>query len=168
MKLTPSQILLALEDDLNSWQAPTKFLISIASEPFEVLELLAQTSQQIRLILLWAGDEAIYDGNQALGIVNTRIEVTISHATGLSIKPGENLHRPSINGRPSLVGLLSSVRSRIRSLHYPADETTSEFLEYKGTDPVITPEGFRLDAYMLRFEIQAALSEEEPREAIIQ
>lgn len=163
---TPAVLLLALQTDIEQWATEHTALVSIASDPFEVYEILAEGPARVRVILHWVGDKDDSGEKFDLGIVRNAIEVIISHNRGLQIRPGDSLLRGT-DTRPSLVALLSSLRSRVRSLILPEDDATTRSFEYRGTDPVVTPEGLRLDAYRLHFEIWGSLPDEPARDAVL-
>jgi len=172
--LDPNHILLAIERDLlheddqhTGWATANKAIVSIAGDPFEVYEILAEGPRGFRVILLWEGDDDQPQGGTSYGITENRIEVTLSGNRGLSLKPGDNLHRDSPDGRPALVTLLASLRREIRSIRFADDGSSSAALEYRGSAPVVTPEGVRLDAYTLRFAITTDIGAVEDRAAQI-
>jgi len=163
---SPAELLLALEADITLWASSQTAMVSIASDPFEVYEILAEGPARVRVILHWAGDVDDSGEKFDLGIVKNRIEVILSHNRGLQVRPGDNLLRGS-GTRPALVALLASLRSQIRSLVAPADGASTRIFEYRGCEPVVTPEGMRLDAYRMHFEIWSSLPDEAPRVAVL-
>jgi hypothetical protein len=158
---------MAIESDLQGWVPPSgaKVALSIASDPFEVLEILADSPAGVRVILLWKGDDDLSQGTP-IGIVDNHLEITISHNRGLKVRSGQSLYQSSAT-RPSLIALLDSLRARLRSLGFMEDDGSISPMEYKGCDPVVTPEGLRLDAYTLRFQVTGALTVVPDRVAVL-
>jgi hypothetical protein len=159
MNLTPSDIILTLRDYLTPYVVTEqRGLVSVANNPFEVIELLSESFGKFRTILTWAGDEDS-TGYAIAGIVHTFIEVVVSSNRGMRIWKGENLHTdygPEGNRQVALVTRVDEVRKRLRAYQFPA-EVSDEQLMYLGCRPEVTPEGWPLDAYRLRFRLTTAL-----------
>jgi hypothetical protein len=151
---TPNALLLRVHDDLKPWVASEKGHLSIARDPFDVIELLGANPPGFNILLLWEGDEDFLDQPLA-GIVRHNISVVVSSNRGLRMWKGENLHRPG-PGQPALLDRVDQVRQRIRALRLE-DEVTDQIFLYKGCEPESTPDGLPLDAYRLRFQIHAAI-----------
>jgi hypothetical protein len=161
---TPAQLLALYQADLNTWAMIKKAKLSIAKDPWHVLELLAESPAGLRLILHWAGDDSLGDQNEAIGSAN-HLEVIVSYNLGLTAKPDAALTQDQPN-RPALLKLVSDIRERVLSLFIPDAETAvSLSARYSGCETVTTPEGLPLAAYKLKFEFDAAFPDYDMREA---
>lgn len=123
--LSPAQLLKYLYDDLTPWVAARKGYLSIAGDPGEVLEYLADGPQSFRVVLAWQGDQD-QAGTEYAGITENTFEVWLIKSKGLPVTPGIAL----IKGDPAFLDLLSDLRARVRSLQFP-EEATSQQLFYK-------------------------------------
>ena len=157
LPLDISDILCRLKDGIEAWAKANNAIVSIALDPFNVLEILAEGPEGGRVILHWAGDQNPSELLQ-MAIARNEIEVVLSYNLGLSLRPDLALIE-STPTRPSLLKQLSDLRGILLSLAYPDGETLV-YLVYKGTASFITPEGFPLAAYRLRFELDSAINTE--------
>ena len=161
---TPAEILALYQADLQIWARANKALVSIAKDPYHVLELLYETPAGLRLILHWAGDDALGEQEEAIGS-NNKLEVIVSYNLGLMAKTDAALVQAQPN-RPALLTLVSDVRLRVLSLSVPDDETGVDLAaRHAGCETVTTPEGVPLAAYKLKFEFDAAFPDYDMREA---
>lgn len=159
---TPADILKLLKPDLESW-ANTNAVrgkISIAKDPWNVLEILAESPCGIRVILHWAGDRQLGDRDE-LPLVTSNIEVVLAYAMGLNKDANSELMTPQFNGRPSVLDLVSELRERILTFDFDRDgeDESEETARYVGTEPVTLPDGTPTHAYRLKFELDHALPE---------
>lgn len=156
--LRPDQILRYAKTAVNSVVARNKGKTLIAKDPWNVLELLAESPSGFRCILHWAGDKLLGD-QEDLPLVTTRLEVILSCNLGLTADAQTALVEESnITARPSLLNIVSTIRERILQKLWPASYT-EEQIRYVGTEPVGTPEGVPLAAYRLAFELDHAAPE---------
>ena len=156
----PSDLLKTLYNDLAPWVAARKGYLSLAGDPGEVLEALADGPQSFRVILAWSGDDD-QTGQAQAGIVDNTFEVWLIKAKGMKLKAGLHL----IKGNPPFLSLLSDLRARVRSLVFP-DGVTSGFLLYKGAkqfEPQLALE-LPTTGYRMTFELTCAIPEMEARE----
>jgi len=141
---------------LETWTRNNRALLSIAKDPWNALEMLAEAPAGLRVILNWSGDAAAgnLDGGE-FGSVNN-VEVIVSYNLGLTAKPDAALLSAQPN-RPALLRCVSEIRECILSLGVE-DEASDELVSpgYVGCEPVITPEGIPLAAFRLRFTFVAA------------
>ena len=150
----PNDIVLTLKGELEAYVAAQKGQLSVANDPFEVIELLGESPTGFRVIILWEGDEDA-TGQPLAGIVNNTIAVIVSHNRGLRMWKGENLHK-DYGDQPALLTRLADLRAQIRAYEWPEDLTDSHLL-YLGTQPETTPEGLPLDAYRMRFRLTTVI-----------
>ena len=166
--LTPADILRAIQADLVEWASTTNGHISIAKDPWNVLEILAESPTGLRVILHWAGDKQLGDVDD-LPLATASVEVILGYAMGLGKDPGSDLVTAQFNARPAVLDLVSDLRGRLLSLDMDSDpqnnDEAAETLRYIGTDPVTLPDGTPTHAYRLKFELDHALPEYSVRES---
>ena len=135
--------------------------LSIARDPYEVIELLGQAPGSFRVILNWTGEHLAPDTNRDTGVVVHEFQVTVSHNRGLSIISGASAFIPDRPGEDkTLVALTVIVRDKLRGLRFPGG-VTDEVLTYVGTEPVAvdkTP----LDAFTQTWTLMAILPPQNP------
>ena len=147
--LRPDQIVAALVNGLSPWAKKQKARVSVARDPFEVIELLGADTPGLRLVVHWAGDDPL--GEQMAHV----LEIVLGLNLGLTATPDKALVSGSA-GRPALYQLISDLRVAVLAVEFPSLATES-YLEYAGTKPLVTPEGVPLAAYTLRFTLDAAI-----------
>jgi hypothetical protein len=152
--LEPDTLLTLLEDDLTPWVKELKGLLSVAADPWNFLELLAESPVGWRGVLHWDGDENRMDHPDSGCYVRNRFSFGVTCQQGLTAKPLQSLHKARPGGAPALLRLVALARLRIRSFAFPAD-VSERFVRYAGTEPVILPDGVPLAGYRLRFELTA-------------
>lgn len=153
--MTPAEIVKTVRDAINSPVTANHGVVSVAGNPFEVIELLEQNPGGFRVILLWERDEDASAQQPCVGIVNTTIAVVVSQNRGLRAWKGDNLYN-AYGSLPALTDLVDLVRTAIRATIMPEGQTSSWWL-YLGCEPETTPQGLPLDAYRLRFRITNAI-----------
>jgi hypothetical protein len=155
--LYPHQIVNHLKAKLDAWARGHRGQVSIAKDAWNVLELLAECPAGFRVIVHWAGDKNIgnQDGIENLPMVTALIQVTLSNNLGLTAKPEQALAENVPGRQMPLLKLIGLARERIFKITWP--ESIAESIRYVGCDPVGTPEGVPLAAYVLTFELDHAL-----------
>jgi hypothetical protein len=154
--VSPADILKPLHTALTPWVAEKKGVLSIAKDPYHVLELLAESPVGHRVILAFAGDTGMGDQPQ-IPLAKATIEVVLSYNLGLTAKPDEALITAR-GDRPSLLALVHDVRMRVLGIRFP-DEITDVHIAYGGCEPVVTPDGVPLAAYRMQFSLGYALGD---------
>jgi hypothetical protein len=153
--LTITQILAALYTALQSWGSPLGAAVTLARDPFHVLEILASSPAGFRVVLHWAGDQNISD-HDALPLSENTLEAILSYNLGLTARPDLAL----IEGpqdHPSVLDQVDALRSFILGVQYPTGQTGT-YAVYAGTKPFVTPDGIPLAAYVLTFKLKAAVN----------
>ena len=153
--LRVDEILTKLYDACSTWGATQKATVSIARDPFHVLELLAENPAGFRIIVHWAGDENPSD-QMEFPLADNKLEIIFSYNLGLSAKPDLALIQGQQN-RPSLYKLLDGLRAMVLAIAFPV-EATAIYCQYTGTEPFITPDGIPLAAYRLKFHLLSAVT----------
>lgn len=144
---------------LQTWSAPLKADVSIARDPFHVLEILAAGPSGFRVVLHASEDDNISDIDQ-LSLADNLIEVILSYNLGLTARPDLALISGQQN-RPPLLDHITALRSFILSLRFPTEQTGS-YAVYRGRRPYVTPDGIPLAAYTLTFKLQSAVTVDQP------
>lgn len=152
-QMDPADIYTAIAEDLEAFVAQSGGRFSKATDPFHVIELLAEAPGRFRVILHDDGDEPAGESKRS-SVVQCRFKITVSHNRGLPAVLGNKIASATGN-EPSLLARVAEVRERLRGLTLP-DGATSRRLEYGGRVPV-TYQGAALDAYEMTFTIYAAL-----------
>lgn len=166
--MNAADILRNLHDDLANWQPDgvARPHLSVAVDPFDILERLFDGPRRWRIVLHWAGEAPTNPETPEAGIVDHTIEVYVARHHGLSIDKGRSqtiATRP--DGEPTLMALRTLVDSRLRSYTFDtSDESIAPHLEYQGTDSIAAPDGVLLAAYRARYRITATTERIEYRE----
>ena len=155
---TATTLLKFLADNLDVWATARRGSVSIAQDPYHVLELLNQKPNGFRVIVHWKGDDA--EAAPWSGITSNNIEIIVTYNRGLFIKPGGELITPR-GGQPPLYEILGDLRAHVRNLQIPiAADMQNPWLQYRGTDVQNAPDGVPLDAYVTKWSIAARLESE--------
>lgn len=154
----------ALQADFATWVAGVKGKLSIARDPWNVLEILCEGPQGLQVILHWNGDEPAGDLSQD-PLSNNALEVIVGYNLGLNAQQDDALIVNRTN-RPSLLKFVTDARARLLTYKF-AEDVTEQFLEYAGTEPVTLPDGMPLAAYRIRARLTARVdTDEEYRSAV--
>lgn len=155
--LTITQILDLLYKALLTWaqQSGNGAVVTLARDPFQVLEILAATPESFRMVLHWAGDDNISDID-GLPLADNTIEVIYSYNLGLTARPDLALIKGPQN-RPAVFDQIDSLRAFILGVEYP-NVQTGIYAVYQGAKPFVTPEGIPLAAYILTFKLKSAIN----------
>jgi hypothetical protein len=151
--LTIDQVVSQLKGAIDQYAAGISGRTTIALDNFNVFELLKANAQGYLVILHWAGDENISDTPELTVLLRHHLEVVISFALGLTNTPGAALIQ-QVGARPPLFQLVDNLRGLILGLSFAAEVTAGQ-LEYRGTQPVVSPEGLPMAAYQLNFGLRA-------------
>lgn len=152
---TPDTLLLELHAALVPWLAARKGVVSIAADPYNFLELLADGPSGCRVVLHWGGETNPADDARTGCFPANRIEVGITGNLGLEARPEMALIAGNAV-RPAFLETVAAVREVVRS-HLFREDISTKFPLYKGCEPVVLPEGMPLRAYRLNFEITLGL-----------
>jgi len=152
------EILEALRADLEPWVKTKRGQLSIALDPWNVLELLVNGPQGFQVILHWGGDDATGD-QPAEPLADNTLEVIVGYNLGLNARPDLALVK-NLPERPSLLKLVNDVRARVLSYVFPPD-VTMQTPEYAGCKPVTLPEGIPLAAYKFQVKLTALVERDE-------
>ena len=160
--MTLDAMMTALYDDLLPWVEGKKGRLSVAKDPWNVLEILVNGPQGFQVILHWGGDS---DVGELPGepMAENIIEVIVGYSLGLQAKPDVALIKNQAT-RSSLLKHVNDVRARVLAYVFPAEET-GESLQYAGCEPLVTPDGIPLAAYKFRAKLTARVEQEASRTA---
>jgi hypothetical protein len=134
-----------------------KATVSIAKDPWNVLEILADSPRGLRFIVHWGGEEALGD-EPAAPLSTQRIEVIVAFSLGLKAGVDAALV-DSQDERPSLLAIVSRVRGHVLAMSFGQEDASEGLLRYGGAEPFETPEGVPLAAYRLKFELDTSMPE---------
>lgn len=163
MSYTPDRLTRLVRDALKGLSAEgAKPTVSIAKDPWNVIEILTDAPRGVRLVIHWAGEEALGD-EPAAPLATQRIEVIVGFALGLRAGVDSALVE-NLENRPSLLRLVSLVRARVLGMTFTEPDASEGLFRYRGCEPVETPEGVPLAAYRLRFELDTNMPDIEPVE----
>lgn len=158
MSYTPDRLTRLVRDALKGLNAegaqPT---ISVAKDPWNVIEILTDAPRGVRLVVHWAGEEALGD-EPAAPLVTQRIEVIVGYALGLRAGVDAALVE-NLENRPALLRLVALVRERVLAMTFTDAYASEGIFRYRGCDPVETPDGVPLAAYRLRFEMDTSMTD---------
>jgi hypothetical protein len=159
--LYPHQIVKHLKAGLDGWARGYRGQVHIAKDAWIELELLAESPVGFRVIVHWAGDKNAgnQDGIENLPLVTALLQITLSNNLGLTAKPEQALAENVPGRQMPILKLLGLARERILKISWP--ESVAESIRYVGCDPVGTPDGVPLAAYVLTFELDHALPDYE-------
>jgi len=168
--MSPDLIIEKARAALASWAPAKGARISLARDPFDVLELLTVGPREALIVLAWGGDEpydlglgetdAGSDDDNVSPVATQIIEVTVGQGLGLDAIKDWGLIAGK-GSRPSVLKRVANVRGFMLSLLFPDDETTMRRFSYRGCDPWSTPDGIPLAAFKLRFGLVAVVDQGE-------
>ncbi|WP_043588981.1 hypothetical protein [Geminisphaera colitermitum] len=154
---TPDALLAELHADLEPWLRANKGTLSVAADPYNFLELLADSPSAFRVVLHWAGEQNPSDQEGAGVFAPQKFDLGVTANLGLTATPEIALFKPGPNAtRPPLLQLVAAVRDRVRGYTWPAGNTT-RYMLYRGCDPVTLPDAMPLRAYRLQFQLTIGL-----------
>jgi hypothetical protein len=155
--LTITKILAALVFALKTWSTNQNIgaQVTIARDPFHVLEILAASPEGFRLVVHWAGDTNISEVDE-LPLSENELQVILSYNLGLTARPDMALLKGP-QDRPSVLDQVDALRGFILGVQYPTIQTGT-YAVYGGTKPFVTPDSIPLAAYVLTFKLKAAVN----------
>jgi len=154
VELTPESFTARTVADLQSAFSAQAARVHFAQDALHVLELLAEGPKGFNIIVHWAGDESFGD-QETQPMAEQILEVTVSQNPGLSAQPNEKIYT-STESEDSLLKRVRDVRGHLLSRQWE-EESTGQFPSYRGTQPVVLPDGTRLRAYSIRIALAAAI-----------
>lgn len=156
----PRHYLDALRQSFDDFARKTGGVCTVANGPESAaLEILAQSNDAWRVILLWRGDEAHPDSEARIvqvPVCRYRLAVIVCARRPLS--PDQNM--PTMKASPagsvpSLLDLVPSVRAFALGLVFNPATYHGGRLFYGGCDAVALQDGTPLDAYEMTFSFWA-------------
>jgi len=157
--ITPAELLAIVHDGLKPLAEHWKGEISLATNPFEVIEMLAHAPGTPRIVILWEGEADATGGpgqSPQGGIVIHTVSLIISANRGLPFWQGGPLASIATD-TPSILERLAELRTAALGIAFPGGSTRGRFF-YLGAESETTPEGLPLDAYRLRFSLTAKIN----------
>jgi hypothetical protein len=146
----------ALADYLREWATPPQRIgsVSVAKDPFHVLEILAQAPQSMRLIVGYEGCDDV-GGPDDAPVVTHQVTVTLGYSLGLTAQPEKALIEDAVN-RPSLLGVISEIHVHLTDFLTDAGGE-DRGVRLRNIRPVVTPEGVPLAAYKMTYDFVALM-----------
>ena len=147
----------ALADYLREWAVPPQRVasVSVAKDPFHVLEILAQAPQSMRLIVGYEGCDDLGAPEDAAPIVTHQFSLTQGYSLRLTAQPEKALIEDAVN-RPSLLGVVSEIHVHLSDFLTDAGGE-DRGLRLRNIRPLVTPEGVPLAAYKMTFDFVALI-----------
>jgi len=149
--MTLSAMLNLVRDALEPWTKTKAGAFKVARDPWQPYEIMSAGSKGIIVSLGWIG-ERVVDAGQHSPLAAGTIELVLGAPMGLTQETDANLHRP-VGDRPAVVDLVDELIAEVSKIAIPGSTTTAHFFEYLGTEPLTLPNGVRLAAYRLTFQV---------------
>lgn len=134
-----------------------------ATDPWNVVELLCQGPRELRVVLVYAGDEPKGSDPFTL-LVEHKFDLYITMPLGLHMDPAAVLTAGTPE-RPALLRALDELKAFCLALRWPG-ELTETVMGYGGTEGAVLPDGLPIAAYKIRFTLVAATATAPEAEAI--
>ncbi len=155
---TPDVLTRLVRDHLKGLRiAGMKPEISVAKDPWHVMEILMISPRGLRLVVHWGGEDPLGD-EPAAPLSTQRVDAIVGYALGLKATADAALIENAAE-RPSLLKIVADVRQRVLSMAFGAADASEGMFRYRGAEPVETPEGVPLAAYRLKFELDTTMPE---------
>jgi hypothetical protein len=157
MKL--SAIIAEVRKAVEPWIMENGGTLVVARDPWHAYELIANGPNGMTLVLGYAG-RSIIDGHRGNPLGQPRIELILGNGMGLDVETGSSALQ-QIGDRAPLVDLIDALVQIVCDIKMSevSAKTTSPCFEFTGDDPVELPNGLRLAAYRLNFQIAAIVLE---------
>ncbi len=151
----------AMRADLDTWARAQKGTCVVARDPLAVIEMLNESPAGWRLVLSFEGDRPMDTHSIAIPepyILESTIRVVVTCNPGLRlIRDGQLLKGDATRG--SLLGILSSVRSRLLAYRWDTALVNGGALVYRGTRPFGIPDFLPLAAFEMTLVIVHSVPE---------
>jgi hypothetical protein len=151
MKL--SDIIAALRETVEPWINENGGVCTIAKDPWHAYELIASGPRGLICVIGYGG-RSLLDGPQGNPLAQMRFELVIGNGMGLDADTGAAVYQ-AIGDRPALTDLLDTLTQKVSEINLAlvsAGTTTPRFL-FQGDEPFEIPNGLRLAAFRLTFNL---------------
>jgi len=157
MSMSTAALLDAVYTDLQAWAATLGGHVSLARDPFDLLEVLGNRPAGFRLVLYYAGDSKA-DPSVRTGTVVQHVVRIIPHIDlGPTKEPLIALFRRTSARQLPLLELTDLVWARVMRYRIAGLTPPNDGFWYEGLrDGVPLPDGSTLAAYNMEFRIRAA------------
>ncbi len=156
MNQEPNTLIRSLSAVLATLIQPMGGVLDVASDPEHLIEILATTPGQFRVIIMWGGYDS--DENSNLGLSKDRLEVVIQCPKGLHIAPGHAQMTARPGDRPSLIGLIETIRKYILAARFPVNAGTDPDGYSLANSAWLNIEGLSTLQHQLTFNLRRAMS----------
>lgn len=153
--MEPDELLKLLRDHLQTLAGEVKAHVTLASDPWNMLELLSENPAGARFILHWDGDDNVSQSPEAASFCDNVIEIGVTANPGLTVQPDRVLMEARPGAGLPILQLVARVRRHMREIDLPA-EVSEGRIRYAGCKPVTLPDGTPLKAFRLRFLVVTA------------
>jgi len=155
MSTTPADIIGLVYTDLAAWAAQNGGTVSLTKNPYDLMELLAESPSGWRLILHWAGDKPASENVRDCNVVENTMRFIIHGNLGPTAIPKIALIRATA-ARSPLLALLDAVFQRVMAYRFVGLNPPNNRFWYRGADDnVPLPDGLALAAYNLSFMLRS-------------
>ena len=146
-------LLLKLTQEALQCAALSGAQVSIADDPWHCMELLQVGPGQLRIVVLYEGEDTTGDNPHIHGVCAVKLRVIVSRGRGLALPRGESKVGAADN--TGLADWARTVRDTLRNSILNGGQFRSNW-RYQGTETLEAPERLAWDAYALRFEVLEA------------
>lgn len=148
-------IITAVAAALTPLVSAAKGSVCVVSTPEHLIETLAVTPVQWRLILMWPGFDS-HDSAYA-SMTTDQLIAVVQGAQGLQVAPGAHIVKGGSGSEPALVHHIEAVSAWVRALRFP----TNVGIDPKGysltSSSWLTVEGIHTTQHQLNFSLDRAL-----------
>jgi hypothetical protein len=151
MKL--SDIIAVLRETIEPWITENGGVCTIAKDPWHAYELIASGPHGLICVIGYGG-RALLDSPQGNPLAQMRFEIVLGNGMGLDANTGAAVYQ-SIGDREALTDLLDTLTQKVAEINLTNTSqgtTTPRFL-YQGDEPFEIPNGLRLAAFRLTFNL---------------
>lgn len=159
-----SAILDAIRADLEQWAQPQNGFVSLAQNPFEVVELLANTNSGFRIIVHFDSDvnNSPLVNHQAT-VATVTMKATLAVSQGFDWRAWNSLVKAqqTAENQPATLDLRDNLRAYILAMRFPVVDNALPIhrgmLFYLGTNRINAPDGLPFAAWEMSFQFRHSI-----------
>lgn len=151
--MTISEIIAEVRKVVEPWIVNAGGTLVVARDPWHAYELIAGGPRGLILVLGYGG-ESVIDAPQGNPLAQMRIELTLGNGMGLDADTGASQFT-AIGDRPALADLLDGLVQAVCAINLVEIDngTTNHNFLFQGETPVELPNGLRMAAYRVEFNL---------------
>jgi len=149
-----AKILLAIKADLDAWARSLGGTVSLASDAFNVLEVLAEGPARWRGTILWRGKEVAGQEIVHTTMGGHTFSVIITAQHGAESTSAKSLYEGTAQRLP-LMTIAEMLASRALAWRFPTNLIQHGFIYHVETQLYDPPADFALHAYDIKFRFRA-------------